>query len=295
MLNRLGRAAVLGVFLTTVLAAAPAHAADGGGECSGSDCDVWGGQDDDGGGGGGGEDSGNSGGCHYQGQTVPCTVDGLGWFNGGDGCYYLKLAVVPPLVGDLHTGEEGNWYSITCGMYGGGAVTNRLEWVPGAALNPPPNPEDLARRALASITLKGAAIRMAPRPGTAGLVNLPVWMWTAVTPSTWGPNTASASERGLTVTITARVEKIVWNMGDGHSVTCTSPGAMFTAGNGGKSSPTCGYTYTQASRNEAGGTYRVAATSYWRVDWAGGGVTGVIDQTRTASTTVRIDELQVVN
>jgi hypothetical protein len=120
-------------------------------------------------------------------------------------------------------------------------------------------------------------------------------MWTTVTPNTWGPISASASEAGLTVTITAKATQIVWDMGDGHSVTCTSPGTPFTNGDGGRQSPTCGYTYDQPSRDRAGGKYTVTATTSWVVNWAGGGATGEIDQTRTSATTVAIDELQVVN
>jgi hypothetical protein len=281
------------VALSIVVVASPASADPPVGDCSGPDCEVIGGVPGDPGSGGGDGGSGGSSGCHFQGQTVPCTIDGLGWFNASNGCYYT-LTPIPPF-GDPHAGEEGNWYTVTCGMYNGGPVTTADVWVPGAPLQPPPDPAELARQALAKITLKGATIGMAPRPGTAGLVNLPVWMWTAVTPNTWGPISASASAGGLTVTITAKAEDIVWDMGDGTAVTCTSPGTPFTTGDGGRQSPTCGHTYLKPSRDRTGGAYTVTATTDWRVDWAGGGVTGVIDQTRTSQTTVEIDELQVVN
>jgi len=294
MLTRRILAAAAAAVLMSLALAGTAHAGDGGGSCGGPDCGVWG-EDppsDGGNGGGNGGDSGGSG-CHYAGQTVPCSIDGLGWFNASNGCYYT-LTPIPPF-GDPHAGEKGNWYTVTCGMYNGGPVSTADVWVAGAPLQPPPDPAELARRALAKITLKGAEIGMAPRQGGAGLVNLPVWMWTAVTPNTWGPISASESEAGLTVTITAKATQIVWNMGDGHSVTCASPGTAFTSGDGGQPSPTCGYTYDQPSRDRAGGKYTVTATTSWVVNWAGGGATGEIDQTRTSGTTVAIDELQVVN
>ena len=301
MLTRRVLAAAAAVVLMSFAVAAPARADDGGGECGGPDCGVWGETPGSPGGGGsnpgGGSSGGNGGssGCHYGGQTVPCSIGGLGWFNSRDGCYYLASPPPPPGLGEDHTGEEGNWYTITCGMYGGGPVEARLEWRAGAPLQQPPDPAELARRALAKVTLKGAQIGMAPKQGGAGLVSLPVWMWTTVTPNTWGPISASESEAGLTVTITAKAESIVWDMGDGHSVTCASPGTPFKAGNGGQQSPTCGYVYGSSSRDRSGGKYTVTATTDWRVDWSGGGSTGVIDQTRTAGTTVQIDELQVVN
>ncbi|WP_430786855.1 hypothetical protein [Actinoplanes sp. G11-F43] len=301
MLTRRLLAVAASVLLATLAAAAPALAdPTGGGDCGRPDCTVWGGDGGDGGDNGRDNDDGGSGGgssgCHYGGRTVRCSIPSLGWFNNRDGCYYQKSPPPPPGLGDEPpAGEVGNWYTITCGMYNGGPVEARIEWVPGAPLQQPPDPEELARRALATITLKGADIGMAPQQNGAGLVYLPVWMWTTVTPNTWGPIGASASDSGLTVTITAKAERIVWDMGDGHSVTCTSPGTKFTAGNGGKQSPTCGYTYAKPSRDRAGGKYRVTATTFWRVDWAGGGSTGVINTDRTASTTVQIDELQVVN
>ncbi|GAB1646826.1 hypothetical protein [Krasilnikovia sp. MM14-A1259] len=293
MLTRRLLTALTVLVVAQAVAATPALANPPGG-CSGPDCTVVGDVPGDPGGGGdnngGGGGAGGGGGCHYQGKTVPCSIPSLGFFNAADGCYYLVSPPPPPGgAEEPPAGEQGNWYTITCN---GEA---RLQWVPGAPIQAPPDPEVLARRALAKITLKGADIGMAPAPGKAGLVNLPAWMWTTVTANTWGPISASDTEAGLTVTITARAQSITWDMGDGHSVTCTGPGTPFRAGNGGKSSPTCGYTYPQSSRNKPGGKYTVTATTDWRVDWDGGGVTGVIDQTRTSQTTVRIDELQVVN
>lgn len=296
--GRLCRAVTLGVLLA-VMCAVPAHAGDGGGGCGGSDCDVWGEQPGNSPG-GGGSDGGGSSGCRFQDRTVPCTIAGLGWFNSSNGCYYTPTPIPP--FGDPHAGEEGKWYTVTCGMYNGGPVVTADVWVAGAALQPPPDPEELARRALATITLKGADIHLSANqsrdpdaaPGAAGsggLVHLPVWMWTEVTPNTWGPISASASEGGLTVTITAKVEKIVWNMGDRQPAqVCTSPGTPFRRGDGGTESPTCGHVY-QAPADP----YQVTATSHWRVDWSGGGQSGVIPQTRTAGTTVVIGQLGTVN
>lgn len=294
MLTRRLLAALAGGALALIVASGPAMADPPIGDCDdvGQDCEVVGGNPADPGGGDhdGGNGGGGSEGCSWKGETVPCDGGELGWFNNSDGCYYKRI---PPPPGDPHNGQ-GGWYVRTCGVVGDGPVISYpATWY----ATPPagPDPEELARRALARITLKGADIGMAPRPGSAGLVNLPVWMWTEVTPNTWGPITSSASAGGLTVTITAKAERIVWNMGDGKTVTCTNPGTPFKTGDGGKKSPTCGHIYLKPSRDRAGDQYQVTATTDWRVDWSGGGVSGVIDQTRTAQTTVQIDELQVVN
>ena len=301
MLTRRLAAMLAAAVLTHTAAPLPASAdppVDG--SCRGLDCEVIGevpGDSDDHGDSGTGGKGAGGGGCSYKGQTVPCSIGLLGWFNSADGCYYHVSPPPPPgLFEEQHTGETGNWYTIYCGMYDGGPGAAHMQWVPGGPLQPPPNPEDLARRALAKITLKGAAIGMAPRPGTAGLVYLPVWMWTEVTPNTWGPISASESAGGLTVTITAKAERIDWSMGDGNTISCANPGTAFRAGDGGKRSPTaCDHVYTKPSRNERGGKYAVTATTAWRVDWSGGGQSGVINQSRTSTTNVQIDELQVVN
>jgi hypothetical protein len=278
-------AVVLAVVLAAItLQAGPAFAD---GSCGTVDCETDGnlpGNGGNGGGGGGGGGGGN--GCAWQGVTVPCDGGALGWFNNSDGCYWLRVNAPNP---DEHNGQ-GGWYEVTC-TYGPRQTLN-LRWSATSPVGP--SPEELAQRALAKITLKGAAIRMAPDPAGAGLVGLPVWMWTEVNPNTWGPITASDSAAGLTVTITGKAASITWSMGDGHTVTCTSPGTPFRTGNGGQSSPDCGYTYATSSRTQPGGKYTVTTTTAWVVTWAGGGQTGVINTTRTSQTTVQIDELQVV-
>ncbi|TQS44444.1 ATP/GTP-binding protein [Cryptosporangium phraense] len=156
--------------------------------------------------------------------------------------------------------------------------------------------QDVALREFAKIPIKGPQIGIVPGPeaGKAGLVGLPVWLWTAVTPQTWGPFTATATVPGLTVTATATAVKITWNMGDGHQVTCTNPGTPYQASYGNAASPDCGYRYTRSSRSQPGGRYTVTGTTNWVVNWAGGGQTGTIPQTRQTTTTIQIDELQVV-
>ncbi|MFC4149023.1 hypothetical protein ACFO0M_22445 [Micromonospora mangrovi] len=293
-----------GLALLVALAGAPASAArpgDPGADCppGQNDCSVWddepGVPGDPGGGGGntGGGGNGSGGGaakCQWNGRVIPCYDDVLGWFNTGDGCYY-KLAEPQP------TAPEGKqWYVQTCNGGDLGAQTVVLRDGPPPGFGTPPDPEELARRALASISLLPPRIAVAPRRSKgAGLVGLPVWMWASRGASYFGPLTASASDRGLTVTITAKVDSIVWDMGDRHQVTCTGPGTPYDAkgDRAGQTSPDCGYDggYQRA------GTYRVGATTHWTVHWeTGNGTTdGNIPQIRTSNTIpIQIQELQVV-
>ncbi|MFC5925931.1 hypothetical protein [Micromonospora vulcania] len=279
--------------------AAAARRADPGVECplDQPDCSVW---DDEpgtpGGGGdnGGGGDSGGGGGggvCQWDGRTIPCYDDVFGWFNNGDGCYY-KLAEP-----QAEAPEGQQWYVQTCDGGLGGSRDPVLLDEPPAGYGAPPDPEELARRALASIKLLPARLKVAPRKTVGpGLVGLPVWMWATPSKSYFGPLHASASDRGLTVSIEAKVDRIVWDMGNGEKKVCYGPGTPYDAKNkdlAGKASPDCGYDsgYSKAA------TYRVGATTHWTVRWwTDNGVEGdPIPQTRISGTVpVQINELQVV-
>lgn len=156
----------------------------------------------------------------------------------------------------------------------------------------PPDPRVLAQQAIATMNLKAVTIGIVPEdaPGRVGVIGLPTWMW-AEGPgaSTMGPITRSASAGGYTVTATAKVNRVVWSMGNGDSVSCTGPGTPYADKYGKASSPTCGYTYTRQGR------YTVTATSYWTVDWAGIGQSGTIPLGFSRSTTITMGEAQVIN
>ena len=170
--------------------------------------------------------------------------------------------------------------------------------------NPPagavsgPTPEEVAQQAIASMKLRAIDIGITPRPGpdSVGLVGMPTWLWVANRDgTTFGPQTMSASAGGITVTATARVEKIVWSMGDGTSVTCTTAGTPYEPRFQRHESPDCGHTYTRTSSRLPGGVFPVSASSYWVVNWAGAGQSGTIRLAPLTQTTeIRVGELQVL-
>ncbi|GGM42787.1 hypothetical protein GCM10011608_29360 [Micromonospora sonchi] len=299
-----GRQALLAAGLALLLAtgpAVPATAAGPGAGCPPAqpNCDVWdddpgtpgGGNNGGGGNGGGGNGGGGGGVCQWEGRTIPCYDEALGWFNSGEGCYY-KIAESPP--------EEPppgyQYYTRSC--YGGAIsdVSLRLLAEPPPGFGAPPDPEELARRAFASITLLAPRASVAPRKRIGpGLVGLPVWMWAERGRNQFGPLEASATDRGLTVTIEAKVEKVVWDMGNGIEVTCTGPGTAYdTKGpRAGRRSPDCGY----HSGYPKAGAYQVRATAYWTVEWRSssgqaGNIPGVTRITNPVD--IQINELQVV-
>lgn len=232
-------------------------------------------------------------------RTVPCTDPAYGWFNNTDGCYYRGVDVVPPADHPIWQGSpnSGTVYALQCPLAGGGSVSGGWVVLAGAPSGfgaVTVTPADLAVEAVEMLELRGPAIGIAPPPGSTGLVGVPVWLWTEVTPSTWGPTSATAAVPGLSVTATAQATRIVWDMGDGTKVTCRTPGTAYSMSYGGVESPTCGHVYSRTSAREPDHAYAVTATTTWEVSWSGGGASGVITVTRASSTSVRIGELQVL-
>jgi hypothetical protein len=234
-------------------------------------------------------------GCTWQGETVPCQDPELGSYTGA-GCYWKVYDPQPALTAPAGQNPNmGRWGVTTCYTApGSGAVTQVDTWMANP-LNAP-TPVALAQQALAKVHLLGARIGIAPRPGGSGAVGLPVWLWTAVAAGTWGPLTATAGGGGLVVTITARARVIVWDMGDGHRLSCANPGTRYEAGYGFAQSPTCGYVYSTPSVTAAspGGRYTITATTQWTVTWAGGGQNGTLTPTSQSKTSIRVGEIPVV-
>ncbi|WP_351230067.1 ATP/GTP-binding protein [Streptomyces sp. NPDC002133] len=159
------------------------------------------------------------------------------------------------------------------------------------------DPAQLAQQAADKMRLRAPEIGITPKPGGKGVVGMPVYMWTETGPETYGPNTASASAGAVTVTATAKVSKIVWQMGDGKTVTCTTPGTPYEPEYGKKPSPDCGHRYEVPSSTQPSGKFHVTATSTWTIDWqvAGGGQTGQLTEIRDSDVDITVVEVQVLN
>jgi hypothetical protein len=238
---------------------------------------------------------------------VPCHDPQIGDFSGG--CYYRKVTPQPP-AGDPvwggHKPGDGAIYQKTCPLgVDQQGLANALNpadstigavWMAGPpAAAPQVDPAVLAQQAVDKMTLRGPEIGITPKPGGKGVVGMPVYMWTQKGPETYGPNTESASAGGITVTATALVSRIVWTMGDGHSVTCTTAGTPYEASFGKKPSPDCGYQYTEPSSTQPSGRFHVTATSTWTIPWQGGGQNGTLTRSRTSAVDIDVAEVQVLN
>lgn len=221
-------------------------------------------------------------------------------------CIVTKMEPQPPAgssVWEGHSPDEGAIYTRICPLaIAGAGAAGGLMGPPQTfwAATPPVvtvDPAQLAQQALDKMTLLGPDIQITPKPGGKGVVGMPVWMWTTESAETYGPNSASASAGGITVTATAKVKRIMWNMGDGTTVTCTTAGTPYKAEFGKKDSPDCGTRYRDPSSTQPGGRYHVTATSTWQVDWQvnGGGETGQLAATRNNAVDINVAEVQVLN
>ncbi|MGW1067491.1 ATP/GTP-binding protein [Streptomyces aureus] len=203
-------------------------------------------------------------------------------------CKVRKADPQPPPGSLFYEGEGKTVYERTCGA----GLTTFFAAAPGADVLAI-DPAVLAQQAVDKMKLLGPDVA---NPKAAGryTVGVPMWMWVNQSATTYGPNSASASAGGVTVTATAQVTKIVWRMGDGATVTCNGPGTHYQSAQGMSPSPTCGHVYDKTSAHSHGGRYPLTATSTWTIDWQGGGATGQLTEIRQTTMAVAIGELQVV-
>ncbi|MGE9809557.1 hypothetical protein [Janibacter sp. G1551] len=248
---------------------------------------------------GGGDDGtdGNTGGssstCSYAGNEIPCTgPEGSVW-SSKYGCWIGAKGpddLVPP---EGKTAEDGAWH--VCYFPPPGSSWEYM-WIEAGEVAI--DPVTLANRAIASMDLDPIKIGIVPEsaPNRAGLVGLPVWMWVdQPADDTFGPITASASQGTVSVTATAKVSSIVWNMGDGTKITCTGKGTPYADHYGKQASPNCGHRYAKMSDDQPDGAYQVTASSHWVVEWTGGGQSGTIEfDLTTDPLPIRIGEAQVL-
>ncbi|MEU2770959.1 ATP/GTP-binding protein [Streptomyces diastaticus] len=248
------------------------------------------------GGGGGGGGGGGARGCDIDGEEVPCSSE-LGTFNDVDKCYWRLVEPQPTDPAEYEMaatpegwkyGDPGKLYNVTCpGRQLMGGLTVSVDGPQGPAIDP----EVLARETMEKLTLRPPSIA-SPRGDGKYLIGMPMWMWVDRSASTWGPTSESASAGGVTVTATATVDRLVWTMGDGTSVTCNGPGTPYTKNQGMKASPTCGHKY------EKPGSRTVEVTAHWEVDWevtSGGADSGTLTTTRSNEVGVALNEAKALN
>jgi hypothetical protein len=195
-------------------------------------------------------------------------------------CTYTPLGPTGTMLLGPGGARPGAWYIPTC-QFRDGYVGNPMPavWIGSTPSAPAANPRQLAQQAVADLALGGAHIEMSPPPTRPQIVNLQTWLWVS---GAWRGTSATAAAGPVKAIATAIPDKVVWEMGDGHSVTCYGPGTVYDSNKPASGqSTTCSYLYRTPSSAAPGGRYTVTATIYYRVSWIarsapGGGNLGLV-------------------
>lgn len=160
----------------------------------------------------------------------------------------------------------------------------------GAA--PPPEVEDAVQAVAEQLILLKLRvplpdIELGPDPSVnewnTAIVGLPVWLWTAESPS----KSAVLQEGDYEFRLDATRRSVTFDPGDGSAAfTCTEMPEY--SGVPGSASPSCGHTFLRPGR------YTVRATARWSVAWSALGYSGVLPMTLSASRPVVVGELQSI-
>ena len=154
----------------------------------------------------------------------------------------------------------------------------------------------LVNRASKAMAILAPQVALSPDADSTQYVGLPMWAW--VPRTSWTVRTASVSAGGVSLTMTASPASSDWSMGDGGQMMCLGPGTPYPESGRGvpRSSPDCGYTYSRASSSQPDGTFRVTATTRWKVRWSTTtGLTGSEpDLTSSSSLQVTVSEIQAL-
>lgn len=148
-----------------------------------------------------------------------------------------------------------------------------------AAPIPPPDPAVVAQMAISSLSIQD------PEPHFGPDSSLAVNRWTYLWVNDPGPQVASATLNGVTVTATATLTSVEWSMGEPAGISRSrqssswfecqgagvNPGAEANANIRRPQEPgTCAYVYQWRSlpeRTGGTGSWKVTATSTWTVNW----------------------------
>jgi hypothetical protein len=165
-------------------------------------------------------------------------------------------------------------------------------------------PRQVADMAVASMQLRPGQVGLTPpsidtNPNSMAIIGIPVWLWVADPgESTTGPITRTATSGAVTVTATATLDRIAYDLGDGAVLSCDGPNAPGTPATPNSNlmagSPTCGHTYQRTSAGQPDTAYTIQATAYWTVRWSGGGDSGTIPLELSTTARLRVGEIQTI-
>ena len=240
-------------------------------------------------GGGGGSQGGDA--CLRDGTPIACTSGSGTWSNRFQ-CYLSPVDPQPPLSDPVWEGRQ-NGVIYHCSGFAG----TRLVWL----ATPPagPTPEQLARQALATLTVPSPVMQRSPSASNSDngvpytWVNLWTWVWTD--PTSWSPLSARAAAGAVWAEVEVTPTRLTFVPGDGGAgVVCPGPGRPWREADG-NAAPTaggCGYRYKHVAATPVTATLSIE----WQVTWRGSGGTGgtLPAMTTQASSSFVVQQIQVV-
>ncbi|WP_157537439.1 hypothetical protein [Kitasatospora azatica] len=196
-------------------------------------------------GGGGGSSGGGGGGteaqCAWHGVQHPCWDPDLGWFDTTSGCYFTPEVPQPDPGSTQWEGKYGSGtvYLTTC-YDAANNPTAGTRWLskPPNVTAAPPTPGTVAQMAIKQLRFARPIEHIDPKNGQM-LVGVKAWLWYETSPATHdvtvGPQSTTVSLNGVTVTATATLNSVVWDLGYAiagveQTVTCHGPGVPYAAG-----------------------------------------------------------------
>ncbi len=222
--------------------------------------------------------------------------DGGGGGGGASTCTYQALSPEDSQIADrlegLRPPGTGAWHRKIC--IENGISVGTIAWIPQVQVDP----AAMAAEALRYLPLPAPTISTSPARSGMLVVRFPTWLW--IDPAAWRPQTSTVSVPGVSVTVTAVPERVVWSMGDGTTLPCDGPGTAYNpAIPDHQQSTGCSYIYSRTSARQPGEAFPLAATIEWRATWAaagapGGGDLGVVRRS-SGPVPVRVGEVQAVN
>jgi hypothetical protein len=122
-----------------------------------------------------------------------------------------------------------------------------------------------------------------------GLVGVPTWFWSKEPgPGIGSPWTKTDTVLGHTLTVDAKLDKTVWDTGDGGQVVCGLGTKAYNVHKPKRSLSHCDHVYMER------GTYTVTAISHVNVTWSGAGYSGSFTLSVQRSGVYHVGENQVL-
>ena len=142
------------------------------------------------------------------------------------------------------------------------------------AAPPPPDPREVARRAVLQLEIPAPTTQIGPEPNVnewkMAVVGYPLWLWTT------GPDRIdrTVTEQGITLNLSARRVTTKFDLGDGTVKFCGVTTPYHQGVQPAAESPSCGHRYQKPSLPK--GKYAVSASTRWEISWSALGQSGVL-------------------